>query len=122
MINIDEIYSETLDMRNKVSEHWKTLKLDDSLTQIRGLEDKMSSPEFWDDPDKANTVSKELSNLKKEYKEWESLRDKIKNLADFVEMIKNENDIPLRRCRNRIQKRVGRVFKKANGAPFSQQI
>lgn len=95
MINIDEIYAETLDMRDKVLEHWKTLKLDDSLTQIRGLEEKMSSPEFWDDPDKANSVSKELSDLKKEYKEWETLRDKIKNLADFVEMIKNENDSSL---------------------------
>ncbi len=92
MLNIDEIVSSVKDMQIKVKDNWETLKLDQTLETINELEKKMEDPSFWDNPDEANKVSKEVSGLKKKYSDWKDLKDKLDNLFEILEMLKMEDD------------------------------
>lgn len=92
MIPIDELLHEVASIQEKFHENWKTVKLDTYAAQIRELEGKMSDPAFWGDPVQANRISKKVSDIKKIYKEWERLKNRIDSLIEIAEMLKTEED------------------------------
>lgn len=92
MLNIEEALKETREMKDKVSENWKALKIDDCEEKIKELEARMNEPGFWDTPEEANQVSKELSDCKKMFSEWSSLKGRIVNLLELIDMVKKEDD------------------------------
>lgn len=92
MIELDELLSSVKEIEEKFSENWKALKLDEQKEQIIAYEKEMANPSFWDDADKANEISKELSGLKKIYQEWDELKERITALLEVGEMLKQEAD------------------------------
>jgi len=56
---------------------------------------QMSDPGFWNDPDKAKTISQEATNLKAEVEGHEALVQKAADLMDFLEMAMEEHDTSL---------------------------
>lgn len=52
----------------------------------------MEEESFWDNVDKANKISTELSYLKKEVDEVEKLQSSISNLKEILELIQEEYD------------------------------
>lgn len=91
-MQIDELFSTIKELQNKFNENWETLKLDDTLKRVNDLEESMSAPGFWDDPDTANKISKESSDLKKLYDDWKHLRERIEGTIEIIEMLKVEED------------------------------
>jgi peptide chain release factor 2 len=56
---------------------------------------QMSDPGFWNDPDKAKTISQEATLLKTEVEGHEQLAAKAADLMDFLEMAMEEGDTSL---------------------------
>ncbi|HCL55741.1 MAG TPA: peptide chain release factor 2 [Spirochaetia bacterium] len=95
MIDIDEIVRSLDEIHTKFKETWKSLKLDENQKQTAFLEEKTASPGFWDNPEEANKITREISALKKKQEEWQSLKQKIENLYEIIEITKEEDDSSL---------------------------
>ncbi len=52
----------------------------------------MSQPGFWDDREKANTLTGELSQLKKSLKDWKALKKDVSDFQELVDLASMEHD------------------------------
>lgn len=52
----------------------------------------MSDPSFWDDPDKANKIAKDVDSLKSEVEEFHKLTGNVEDLGALQEMAAEEDD------------------------------
>mgnify|MGYP001555998772 CR=1 FL=1 len=92
MITIEEFYQNAKNVYEKYLENWKTLKLDEYPDKIKEIENKMSAPDFWDNPDEANKTSKEVSDLKKLFKDWNDTKEQLQSIIEIADMLKEEKD------------------------------
>ncbi|MFO7889459.1 MAG: peptide chain release factor 2 [bacterium] len=60
--------------------------------RINELEKKTTDPGFWDDNEKAQTVLKELNDLKEWINNWEELNSKNNDLLVLFDLAQEEND------------------------------
>ncbi len=51
--------------------------------RITELEDITAAPEFWNNPEQAQRMSRELNHLHKTVEEWDSLQTRLADLAEF---------------------------------------
>ena len=58
--------------------------------EITKLEGVISSPNFWDDVEKANETNKRLSNLKKVVNEYQELDDNLNYYNEYIELASDE--------------------------------
>ena len=82
-------------LRSKLSEAWEILALDTVKREIGALEAETSAPDFWKDQDRAKKESQKLSDLKKEYDQWNELRTSIMDLEELLRMAQAESDATL---------------------------
>jgi peptide chain release factor 2 len=77
------------------------------------LEDKMSKPGFWDNPDSAQSVVSQLSTLKSTIEPVEELTREVKDLAELFDMAAAESDQEeleqLENDMGRLVKRCGQI-------------
>ena len=66
-----------------------SLNLESKSTRLRKLEASSADPDLWKEPDKAKLVMQEISDLKAELKEVESLGEDLKTLRELVEVDEN---------------------------------
>ncbi len=87
-INIDEQINTLEETKNKLNQYFKDLGIIDYKDKVKELENQMTSPSFWNDQENANKITKEVSNLKKTYNEWDNLIKSVDNLIEIGYMIK----------------------------------
>jgi peptide chain release factor 2 len=63
--------------------------------QILKLQDKMESPDFWNNPQDAKISSQEKTRLEKELQEWASLEDQLEEASLSVELSKESGETSL---------------------------
>lgn len=59
---------------------------------IAQLEKDAAAPEFWDDPTSAQEAMQDLSNLKTEVEQWQSLRHRVSEALELLELVDIDND------------------------------
>ena len=65
----------------------------------------MASADFWDDQNNARVVSQKFNNIKEEIALWENLRDRIKDISEYLKFI-DEHDETFRK---ELQKEVDNI-------------
>lgn len=66
-------------------------EIDQKRSKLQDLEKVMSSPSFWDDQNNANKVCQEVSNLKKEINEFDSLHNEANDLLELLSISTDED-------------------------------
>lgn len=66
--------------------HGGCFDLDKNKTKIEKLEKIISSPDFWQDQEKAKAVSKEYEDIKKEYNLWLELKNDTSELLQLANL------------------------------------
>ncbi len=64
-------------LQQKVASAWELLKLDVVAEQITALEAQTTAAGFWDNPQQAQKITKQLADLQKDYEQWRKLRDDV---------------------------------------------
>ncbi len=59
---------------------------------MRELETKISEPGFWDDPKRANACVMDLRKVKNVVDGWQTLRTRLTDLAELVELAREDGD------------------------------
>ena len=65
--------------------------LEASKEKIAKLENKMATPDFWNDQDAAQKVINETNHLKGSVGTFEEMAERLDNLEVLYELVKEEN-------------------------------
>ncbi len=81
------------ELRGNVAKTMKLLKLEDRRSELKDLEKKMSSRDFWQDNKKAKAISQQAAELREEIKKWDNLLQKIRELEELVAVARKEKTV-----------------------------
>ncbi|STC69895.1 peptide chain release factor 2 [Corynebacterium pilosum] len=70
----------------------KVMDLDEMAMRVRELEQQAADPSLWDDPDHAQQVTSELSNVQARLRKVTDLRSRIDDLPVMFELSEEESD------------------------------
>ena len=79
-------------LAKRISHLWKFLDCDGKKNEVAKLEERMSSPTFWDDQNEARKVSSEVNRLKQTVEKIETFRSKVEDLEALTELAEEEPD------------------------------
>ncbi|MFP6887046.1 MAG: peptide chain release factor 2 [Opitutales bacterium] len=79
-------------LAKRTSHLWKFLDCDGKKNEVAKLEERMSSPTFWDDQNEARKVSSEVNRLKQTVEKIETFRSKVEDLEVLAELAEEEPD------------------------------
>lgn len=82
---LSESKDKLTELKAKVKELGKLLKLEDKRKRIGELEQESSKPDLWQNKDKAQRTLSELKGLEKIVTMWEALRDQTDDLLTLTE-------------------------------------
>ena len=60
--------------------------------KINGLEEKLQNPDIWNNPQEAQKLSQELSELKNSFEEYKSWRSRAEDTEVLIELAEEEQD------------------------------
>jgi peptide chain release factor 2 len=66
--------------------------LDKVAAEVKALEWETQQPEFWSNAERAQQISRRLSDLRDFYNEWLTLRNEISDLSGLINLAAEEND------------------------------
>ncbi|UPA28091.1 MAG: peptide chain release factor 2 [Verrucomicrobiota bacterium] len=87
-----EIVAISEDLQRRIQALERFVAVDTKRAQIQTLERAMEAPNFWNDPERAQFVNRELRSLKNLIEPMVSLRQKIRDWSDLLELLKEESD------------------------------
>ncbi|MCR5209344.1 MAG: peptide chain release factor 2 [Lachnospiraceae bacterium] len=92
MVELDQMKIELGQYKEPLAEVRDALHLEDKEKRIEELDMDMSSPDFWNDPDRANKLSRESKNLKDTVEECRAMEQAYDDIEVMIEMGNEEND------------------------------
>ncbi len=76
------------------SANWRTgFDIKGKRAEIAKIEQEMQEPGFWQNQERAKIRGQELAGLKRETGQWESFRKESKNLADLLELAREDQNL-----------------------------
>lgn len=84
-----EIVKHIEDYKKRISDLEKSLKLDDVTLKLHEAEEKMQSPDFWNDVENSQKVLKEVKSLKDVKSSFEELNSLVDDLEVYFQMYKD---------------------------------
>lgn len=78
--------------RENFDGYWKSRNLDAQLAELHDLESDMERPDFWDDADRARTISMKKADMEKRLAPWQAMRGELVDFPDLIELTLEEYD------------------------------
>ena len=80
---MEELRNKIKNLLAEVSKALEILDLDSKGNKLEELKSEMSSPDFWNDQDKAKQISSQASNLEEQINSWQALSQEVSELNDL---------------------------------------
>lgn len=92
-----EIQKKLETLKSDLLSAWQKLKIDEKLEKVKRLEEEVSEPELWLNPDNARQKNGELAHLSDETEPWNLLKTQLDDIDELIELggedLKNELEI-----------------------------
>ncbi|MCB1137431.1 MAG: peptide chain release factor 2 [Leptospiraceae bacterium] len=82
--NREELLKSARELKESFQARWQRNGIEGQLAEMQDMEDSMTRPDFWDDPDKAREMTQRKSSLEKKLVPWKDLN---RDLEDFPELV-----------------------------------
>jgi peptide chain release factor 2 len=89
---MQDLSQQALDMQAEIEAGAERIDVDGLLKRKLELDEQIANPKFWDDPKKAQEISKQQAKLDQRIKPWLDLQKDVNDLLDLLDL----NDISLR--------------------------
>jgi len=89
---MQDLSQQALDMQAEIEAAAERLDVDSLLQRKLELDKQIAKPDFWDEPKKAQEISKQHSKLEQRIKPWLDLQKDVNDLLDMLDL----KDISLR--------------------------
>ena len=80
------------DLQKKIKNIWSLLGLQKMMLEMGKMEAVMRKPDFWQDQNKAASVSKKYEDYKKEIEIWESIKTEVDELLGLAKDLSKTKD------------------------------
>ncbi|MEQ8350189.1 MAG: peptide chain release factor 2 [Leptospiraceae bacterium] len=90
--NREELLKSARELKEDFQQRWQKNGIEGQLAEMQDMEDLMTQPDFWDDPDKAREMSQRKSALEKKLIPWKDLNRDLEDFPDLVELTMEEMD------------------------------
>ena len=100
------------DLQTKITAAQELLKLPELKVQAEKLAETINQPDFWNDPEKAQSISQDYNSLKNEVEKWEELEHSVSELLELSTL--NDPDL-----QSELEKRIQELEKKYEQYEFS---
>ena len=92
MVLLDNLKIELNNEKDVLKEIYNSLDIDSKNKRIEEINHLMERPEFWNDVDNANSISKELKDITDNINTYNSLTKNLNDIEELVSLAYNEND------------------------------
>ena len=92
MVELDQMKIELQQYKEPLAEVRDSLDVPAKKKRMEELDMDMASPDFWNNPDRANKLSKEAKNLKDTVEECEAMEQSYEDIEVLIAMGNEEND------------------------------
>lgn len=92
MVLLDNLKIELNNEKDVLNEIYNSLDIDSKNKRIEEINHLMERPEFWNDVDNANSISKELKDITDNINTYNSLTKNLNDIEELVSLAYNEND------------------------------
>ncbi len=92
MVELDQMKIELQQYKAPLAEVRDSLDIPAKKKRMEELDMDMASPDFWNNPDRANKLSKEAKNLKDTVEECEAMEQAYEDIEVLIAMGNEEND------------------------------
>ena len=89
---MSDITTQAKQLQEKITAVAEQLNLSGMQEQLAGLEVKMSQPDFWNNQDQAQTVSKQANELQAELDTWKTLNSDVQDVIEMADLNAAEPD------------------------------
>jgi peptide chain release factor 2 len=72
--------------RNQLSTYWSVFDFASKSEQLSVLDLEIASPDFWNDPQTAQRISKQAASLRTEVESWQSFQRRIEDSLELAHM------------------------------------
>jgi peptide chain release factor 2 len=73
-------------LSTEITKATERIGIDDLAVEQKKLAEEMAKPDFWQDNQKAQRISKEDADLSKRIKSWQDLQSQAKELGELIEI------------------------------------
>ncbi|MCR5655694.1 MAG: peptide chain release factor 2 [Lachnospiraceae bacterium] len=95
MLELDQLKQELGSYKEALSEIRASLDLERKEKRIEELDRLMEMPDFWNDPQKAQQLTKENKDLKDDVQTYHTLKQQYEDIETLIEMGNEEDDADL---------------------------
>ncbi len=88
-----ELLSQIEELKQQSSRLVENLALEEKKNQLQTLQTQMEDPNFWNNSDKAQTISQSAAHIQQFLDQWNELRSSLNDLPDLVDMAEDK-DLP----------------------------
>jgi len=81
---MENIQKRLRDLSAKLSDTWQKLQLDQKIVRIQELEQITSDPELWKNPERAQGLHRELSQLSNAVQPWQLIKTQVADLDEII--------------------------------------
>ncbi|HEX9153565.1 MAG TPA: peptide chain release factor 2 [Candidatus Saccharimonadales bacterium] len=83
---MDELLTKANHLQTELAAALERLKFDDLMVQKEALDTQVAAPDFWNDPQKAQEVSKHQAKLEKRLAPWRELKTSVAEVLELIKM------------------------------------
>ncbi|EKD76199.1 MAG: hypothetical protein ACD_43C00196G0003 [uncultured bacterium] len=87
-----EIIESAKDLRQRINIIGQQLNVSGMQAKQHALETEMAEPDFWNNTKHAQTVSKEVNDLREEISTWENLRHELDSIIELAQLNRTAGD------------------------------
>ena len=92
MLALDNLKIELNEKKEALNEIYNSIDIVNKKKRIEEINHLMEKPEFWNDVDNANAISKELKDITDSINTYNSLNRSLNDIEELISLTNNEND------------------------------
>lgn len=92
---MENLLKQIEELRERVLATWRLLGIDRKREEAGSKKREMNKPDFWQDQQRAVTISKQAEELSQEIREWEEMKKEVTELEELVAVAAQEGDTSL---------------------------
>ncbi|MDX1959077.1 MAG: peptide chain release factor 2 [Leptospiraceae bacterium] len=86
-----ELIKTAQELKENFQKRWNSLGLQTDFDRLNSFKERATSPDFWENPEKAQEITKQQNALEKKLSSWLSIRGDILDFPDLIELTMEES-------------------------------
>lgn len=92
MLDLEENKRILIELQDKLSHFFETLKIEESKKELAGLEKETLKDDFWEDKKKSSEIYAKMNVIQKKLRTYDELKSELKDLIELNELLLLEKD------------------------------